>query len=141
MAVEAGRFPSLWTIDIAAKPRSLNQERAGGRYRRSADTKLWRDTHGCEAVAQLLDAGATPHDGEFGVDTWMDYTDNAHHLDLGNWYGAVKAIVDRLVLDGMLVEDNPDYMTRVCFLKGGIDVDRKPGPMMRMNIKLGGTTT
>ena len=131
MAVEANLYPSLWTIDVAAKPRSLNQERAGGRYRRSADTKLWRDTYGEEAVAQLLHLGATPHDGEFRVETWMDYHSNAHHLDLGNWYGAIKALVD-----GLLVEDNPDYLYGVNFLKGGIDPDAV-SPQLRVNVWLG----
>ena len=136
MTVVAAVWPRLWAIDVADKPRSLNQERAQGRYKRSADTKLWRDTYGEEAVAQLLDLGATPHEGEFRVETWMDYHSNAHHLDLGNWYGAIKALVDRLVLDGLLVEDNPDYLYGVNFLKGGIDPDAV-SPQLRVNIWLG----
>lgn len=135
--VTAGLYPNMWTVDILAKPRSLNQERAKGRFTRSADTKLWRDTYGCEAVAQLLGMGAEPWDGEFRISSWMDYADNAHHLDLGNWYGSIKAIVDRLVLDGMLVEDNPDYMYGVDFMKGGVD-PALTGPRLSINVWLGG---
>jgi hypothetical protein len=136
--VGAKSYPHMWAIDVADKPRSLNQERAQGRYKRSADTKLWRDTYGEDVVAQLLDQGAEPHDGEFSVETWVDYANQAHHLDLGNWYGAVKALVDRLVNDGMLVEDNPDYMYQVLFSKGGIDEGRTspPGAILRVNIGL-----
>jgi len=136
MTVEASVYSSLWTIDVAAKPRSLNQERAQGRFKRSADTKLWRDTYGCEAVAQLLHLGALPHDGEFRISSWMDYPDNSHHLDLGNWYGAIKAIVDRLVLDGLLVDDTPEYLHHVDFLKGGV-LPELSTPRLGINVWLG----
>ncbi len=136
MTVKASLYSSLWAIDIDAKPRSLNQERAQGRFSRSADTKLWRDTYGEEVVAQLLDLGATPHDGEFRISSWMDYHSEAHHLDLGNWYGAIKAIVDRLVLDGLLIDDTPDYLYKVEFLKGGFRPELE-SPRLGVNIWLG----
>lgn len=89
-----------------ARPWTLNAERAGNRYKRAAMVKEWREAF------HYLSLGCTVKFDR--VEVHIAITMKRPLADTGNAYGSVKAAIDGLVDSGILPDDGPSVIMRLC---------------------------
>ena len=89
-----------------ARPWTLNAERAGNRYKRASMVREWR-----EAFAWLSSTCKLKFDR---VDVHVEIHMKRPLADTGNAYGSVKAAIDGLVDSGVLPDDGPNVIMRLC---------------------------
>lgn len=101
---------TVWALTYPARPWSLNVERQGNRWVRSALVGEWR-----RAFALLALEARIPRLDACEIVARPTLVNRRSMPDTGACVGAVKAAVDGLVDAGVLVDDGPGIVRRIVF--------------------------
>lgn len=107
-----------------ARPWTINEERAGHRFKRATQTKEWRQVFYWLAKSQHI---PTLTDC---VITATPYQQRGRMQDVAACVPAVKAAIDGLVDAGVMLDDSPKHLRAIVFAQ-----PQKGLPALRLNIE------
>lgn len=102
-----------WELIHHRRPWTTNAERTWNPYARSRTVREWREAFCVLALEAKLPRPLTAP----VVVTCMPVLRDHRRQDVGACYPAVKAAIDGLVDAGVLVEDNPDHVASIVFVR------------------------
>ena len=102
-----------WVLIHHERPFTTNAERTWNPYLRARTVKEWRTAFHLLAISNKL---PRPFKDPVVISA-MPVLRDRRRQDVGACYPAVKAAIDGLVDAGVLLEDNPDYVASIVFVR------------------------
>lgn len=109
-----------WRLVMDGRPTTLNAERKGSRWERSADVAAWR-----RGFTVLAKQAKVPKLLAVSIETRPLFRNAASMQDVAACHPAVKAAIDGIRDAGVVPDDTPEHVTAITYKRPLVDRSRR----------------